>query len=124
MAADSANITAKVNEYLSFDEAVAYGPTHALWKALDEDQPLEVLIGIIEDGERGFGGAKGVSKGTKYTPLHCAAQRNNLPLARYLLEKGTDVNAKTYEDFTALDFAEHSMQAPEMVALLREHGGE
>lgn len=122
---NSSEVNSAVQRYLDDEEAKKYGPAHALWKALDDSQPLQVLIGIVETdaSKGGFGGPNGKAETTKYTPLHCAAQRGSMELAKVLIAQGADINAKTYEDFTPLDFAEHVMKYPELVEFLKASGG-
>ncbi|HZY88461.1 MAG TPA: ankyrin repeat domain-containing protein [Gemmataceae bacterium] len=58
------------------------------------------------------------------TPLHDAACVGHVELARLLLKHGADVNAKNGEGETPLDWANsHPWKYPEMVKLLRDHGG-
>jgi ankyrin repeat protein len=57
------------------------------------------------------------------TPLHAAAENNQLNAATFLIEHGADVNAKDRNGgFTALDFALSSFHYIDMVRLLVEHG--
>ncbi|HET6170424.1 MAG TPA: ankyrin repeat domain-containing protein [Terracidiphilus sp.] len=57
------------------------------------------------------------------TPLFFAAESNQLEAATFLIEHGTDVNAKDKNGgFTALDLALSSYHYIEMVRLLVEHG--
>lgn len=57
------------------------------------------------------------------TPLHVAAANHQLDAAAFLIEHGTDVNAKDKNGgFTALDLALASYQYIDMVRLLVEHG--
>ena len=57
------------------------------------------------------------------TPLHSAAWSNSLDVAKLLIERGADVNAKDADDFTPLDRALNEDDSEEMQALLRRHGG-
>jgi ankyrin repeat protein len=58
-----------------------------------------------------------------FTPLHESAASGRLEFATLLLEHGADVNAKTAEGKTPLDYArEHDRT--EMVELLRKHVGD
>ncbi|KAF1848808.1 uncharacterized protein K460DRAFT_81148 [Cucurbitaria berberidis CBS 394.84] len=59
--------------------------------------------------------------GVQRTPLHLAAQRGDIELARILLEFGADVNAKDSEPSTVLDLAV-SHNRREFVALLLDNG--
>lgn len=58
------------------------------------------------------------------TPLHMAAESNQVAAATFLLEHGADVNAKDPRNggFTPLDFALSSYHYIEMVRLLIERG--
>ncbi|KAK3284163.1 hypothetical protein CYMTET_8168 [Cymbomonas tetramitiformis] len=44
-------------------------------------------------------------KGKTLTPLHCAAQNNNLVMAKILVEAGANKDARNFMELTALDFA-------------------
>jgi ankyrin repeat protein len=61
--------------------------------------------------------------GSGVVPLHEAAQMWNLAVARLLLEHGADVNARDDKGLTPLDWAGRYREMPEMIRLLRSHGG-
>jgi Ankyrin repeats (3 copies) len=53
----------------------------------------------------------------RQTPLHIAARYGHLDVIRWLLANGADVNARAYNNFTALHFA----REPEVVKILLAH---
>lgn len=57
------------------------------------------------------------------TPLMMAANRNNLPLVKFLLSKGADVNAQDAKDANRLSVLMYA-QHPEMVQYLLENGAD
>ncbi|KAI8937907.1 hypothetical protein NX059_005591 [Plenodomus lindquistii] len=59
--------------------------------------------------------------GAQRTPLHLAAQRGDVQLARTLLEFGADINAQDSEPATVLDAAVENSQR-KFVAFLLEEG--
>jgi ankyrin repeat protein len=56
-----------------------------------------------------------------YTALMWASRMGNLEVAKLLLEKGADINAKNLSDETALRKA-HASHQLEMVNFLKSHG--
>lgn len=58
--------------------------------------------------------------GQRVTPLHAAAASRSVPLARLLLEHGSDPNARQESGFTPLHSAAQNGQV-EMIHLLLEH---
>jgi len=75
---------------------------------------LELIRVIIENG------LVDVDAKNKWnnTPLHEAVLRDNIAIAKLLINSGANVNAKTKYGNTPLDLA----KSQEMKALLREHG--
>ncbi len=57
------------------------------------------------------------------TPLHEAAAMGHLEVARLLLERGADVNAKNKHGFTPLHFAA-GIGHTDVAKLLLEHGAD
>jgi ankyrin repeat protein len=56
-----------------------------------------------------------------WTPLLFAAESGNLELAKLLVERGADVNAKSDDGLTVLSYAYNSNNK-ELVKFLKEHG--
>jgi tetratricopeptide (TPR) repeat protein len=54
--------------------------------------------------------------------LHEAATRGNTDVAKLLIEKGADVNAKDYHNYTPAVVAEENKH-PELAAMIRKQGG-
>lgn len=80
---------------------------------------LEVAKILIRHGAD----VKAAEKGGA-TPLHEAARMRHAEFARLLLDNGADVNAKDDEEKTPLDWAHlYGNPLPEIVTLLRSHGG-
>lgn len=68
-------------------------------------------------------GRGSVGSGYGYTLLHAFVQQGNDLAVRFLIEKGTDINAKTNKGATALHFAiKHRNEA--LVRLLMEYGAD
>ena len=53
------------------------------------------------------------------TSLHFASEKSHKEIAKLLIKKGVDVNAKRNDSATPLDEADDE----ETIALLRKHGG-
>ncbi len=60
------------------------------------------------------------TKRSKVLPMHHAAQYSSAALVKFMIERGADLNAKCYNDFTAL----HLCQSPESAKVLIEAGAD
>lgn len=89
----------------------------SLFKAVNSNNVRGVTTILTESPEL----VESVSGGGM-TALHIAAARGYVEIARHLIDKGADVNARTIHDSTPLSFAVVNNH-PEMSELLREHGG-
>ena len=56
------------------------------------------------------------------TPLHLAAGKGFVNIARFLLQKGSDINAKDKKGFSALHYASDSTEKQNMVQFLIDNG--
>ena len=56
------------------------------------------------------------------TPLHMAAGKGFVNIARFLLQKGSDINAKDKKGFSALHYASDSTEKQNMVQFLIDNG--
>ena len=57
------------------------------------------------------------------TLLHHAAMASQVATAKLLIERGADVNALNWDDYTPLGAAADRNASPEMIGFLEEHGG-
>jgi len=61
------------------------------------------------------------TEGHGYTPLHIAAERDALQVAKFLLDYGADPTLESLDGYTALGFAEYYKTSQEMIKLLSAH---
>ena len=59
---------------------------------------------------------------SKSTPLHAAAWKGNLAIAKLLIARGANLNAKNQLDKTPLDWA-IEQDHPDVAELIRSHSG-
>jgi ankyrin repeat protein len=101
----------------SKEEGVGHDDETALLQAAFWGR-LEIAEMLIKSGASvNAKAARGV------VPLHEAARMRHVELARLLLKHGADVNARDDEGKTPLDWASLYRESPEIVKLLRDHGG-
>ena len=60
---------------------------------------------------------------TDWTPLHNAAGEGNKEIVEWLIDKGADVNAKTNDGYTPLDWVDGTLHNDDTAYVLRKHGG-
>ena len=112
---------------------------HGVYPHRDATTPLAIaaargyddIVAVIDEEERRLAaktGSVAEAPGTRFTPLHLAARRLDLPQVAALLEAGADPNARDMHDHVPLDWAAYS-SAPETIEqfrkvtrLLRERG--
>lgn len=105
-------------------DGYGYTPLEVYFETLPEPGPEEVALLLIERGGKvnTHGGivACGVGGRVGLTPLHLAADRNLLRVARALLAHGADPNGRGQNDATPLHWA----SSAEMIGLLVKAGGD
>ena len=105
------------NSRLGFSKPVGWSTLHFAAK----EGNMEVVQSIIQ---KGSGDLVKLRAPCGSTPLHFCVQYNHIPVCEYLLRHHEiEVNARTNEGFTPLDFA-YSNKRKRLIALLSQAGGE
>ena len=95
----------------------------AVFGILYKGYAMDILDVLLGHGAYVDEAIKDLDPITGFTPLMFAVRENNVDLAKFLIEKGADVNIKTASGSTPLSLAT-SEDFSGMVELLKVHGAE